>query len=71
MTDSRVMPRKERELLLQMLDEIDPEADYPKTLEEEVIDPYDTTIKRVRAYMDKDFAENLLRELEHLPSSEH
>jgi hypothetical protein len=54
-----------------MLDEIDPEADYPKTLEEEVIDPYDTTIKRVKAYMDKDFAENLLRELEHLPSSEH
>jgi len=68
MTDSRVMPKEERELLIQMLDEIDPEANYPKTLEEEVIDPYDTTIKRVKAYGDRDFAEKLLRELENSPN---
>ncbi len=65
MTDSRVMPREERKLLIQMLDEIDPEANYPKTLEEEIIDPYDTTVKRMKAYRDKNFAEKLLRELEH------
>jgi len=56
--------KEEKKLLVQMLDEIDPEANYPKTLEEEVIDPYDNTIKRVKAYGDKNFAESLLRELE-------
>ena len=64
MRDSRVMPREEEELLIQMLDEIDPEANYFKTLEE-VIDLYDTTMKRMKAYRDKNFAESLLRELEH------
>jgi len=64
MRDSRVMPREEGELLIQMLDEIDPEANYSKTLEE-VIDLYDATMKRVKAYRDKNFAESLLRGLEH------
>jgi len=63
MTDPRVMPREERELLIQMLDEIDPDANYPRNLEEETIDPYDTTVKRLRAYEDREFAEKLLREL--------
>jgi uncharacterized Fe-S cluster-containing radical SAM superfamily protein len=66
MTDSRVMSREERELLIQMLDEIDPEANYPKALEEEIIDPYDTTVKRMKAYKDKNFAKSLLRKLERL-----
>ncbi|MGC8933453.1 MAG: radical SAM protein [Candidatus Methanodesulfokora sp.] len=59
MTDSRVMPREERELLIQMLDEIDPRANYSKTLEEEVIDPYDTTLSRLRAFVDEEYARKL------------
>jgi len=61
MTDSRIMPKEERKLLIQMLDEIDPKADYANTLEEEVIDPYDTTIKRLKAFEDEKFAKNLLQ----------
>ncbi len=63
MTDPAVMPKEERELLIQMLDEIDPEANYPKTLEEEVIDPYDTTVKRLKAYYDPEYAKKLEREI--------
>ncbi|MBS7636780.1 radical SAM protein [Candidatus Bathyarchaeota archaeon] len=63
MTDSRIMPQQERKLLIQMLDEIDREADYPNTLEEEVIDPYDTTIRRIKAYQNQKFAEALLKEI--------
>ena len=59
MTDPRVMPREERELLIQMLDEIDPKANYSKTLEDEVIDPYDTTVSRLRAFVDEEFAKKL------------
>jgi len=59
MTDSRIMPREEREILIQMLDEIDPKANYAKTLEEEVIDAYDTTVKRMKAFKDKEFAKKL------------
>ncbi|MEM1538410.1 MAG: radical SAM protein [Candidatus Nezhaarchaeales archaeon] len=62
MTDSRVMPKEERELLIHMLDEIDPEANYAKTLEEEVIDAYETTVKRLKAFKDKGYAEKLMRE---------
>jgi uncharacterized Fe-S cluster-containing radical SAM superfamily protein len=63
MTDPRVMPKEERKLLIQMLDEIDPKANYDKTLEEEVIDPYDTTIKRLRAFTNKEFAKKLEQEI--------
>ena len=45
-----------------MLDEIDPKTDYPKTLEEEEIDSYDTTVKRLKAFSDKEFATKLERE---------
>jgi len=62
MTDPKVMPREERELLIHMLDEIDPTSDYPNTLEEEEIDAYDTTIKRLKAFADKEFAKKLERE---------
>jgi uncharacterized Fe-S cluster-containing radical SAM superfamily protein len=62
MTDSRIMPAEERKLLIQMLDEIDPKANYAKSLEEEVIDAYDTTIKRLKAFENKEFAKKLLQE---------
>ena len=62
MTDPRIMSKEERKLLIQMLDEIDPKASYPKTLEEEVIDIYDTTIKRIKAYTNKNFAKKLEEE---------
>jgi uncharacterized Fe-S cluster-containing radical SAM superfamily protein len=61
MTDSRIMPKEERELLIQMLDEIDPKANYANTLEEEVIDAYDTTLKRLKAFEDEGFAKMLLK----------
>ena len=63
MTDPSVMPREERELLIKRLEEIDPSANYSKTLEEEHIDAYDTTIKRLKAYTDRKFAEKLENEL--------
>ncbi len=62
MTDSRVMPQKEREILLQRLDEIDPKSGYFHTLEEEEIDPYDTTVRRIKAFSDSEFAEELENE---------
>jgi uncharacterized Fe-S cluster-containing radical SAM superfamily protein len=63
MTDERIMPPEERQTLIQMLDEIDPKANYPKTLEEEVIDAYDTTIKRIKAYQDEEYAKKLIKEI--------
>ncbi|MEM1575498.1 MAG: hypothetical protein QXF09_00770 [Nitrososphaerota archaeon] len=63
MTDPRIMSKEERKLLIQILDEIDPKANYNRTLEEEVIDPYDTTIKRLRAFTDREFAKKLEQEL--------
>jgi len=63
MTDERIMPKEERRILIQMLDEIDPKANYQKTLEEEVIDAYDTTIKRIRAHQDGEYAKKLTKEI--------
>lgn len=63
MTDPRIMPKEERKILVEKLDEIDPKAGYPQTLEEELIDPYDTTIKRLKAATDKKFAEKLEEEI--------
>lgn len=63
MTDPRVMPKEEREILIQMLNKIDPGANYTETLEEEIIDPYDTTMKRMKAYSDKEYARKLVEEL--------
>jgi len=65
MTDPRVMPGKERKLLMERLHEIDPEANYPKTLEEEMIDSYDTTVKRLKAFADLNFAKKLEETLSH------
>jgi uncharacterized Fe-S cluster-containing radical SAM superfamily protein len=63
MTDSRIMPKEERQTLIRMLDEIDPKANYPKTLEEETIDAYDTTIKRIKALKDEEYAKRLMQEI--------
>lgn len=61
MTDPKVMPKEERELLIQKLSEID--SRYSRgELEEEWIDAYNTTIKRIKAYSDKEFASKLLKE---------
>jgi uncharacterized Fe-S cluster-containing radical SAM superfamily protein len=63
MTDDRIMPKDERRILIQMLEEIDPKANYPETLEEEVVDAYDTTIKRIKAYQDEEYAKKLTKEI--------
>jgi len=63
MTDPRVMPPEERDLLISMLDEIDHAADYRRTLEEEVVDMYETTAMRLRAFVDEEFARKLEEEL--------
>jgi uncharacterized Fe-S cluster-containing radical SAM superfamily protein len=59
MTDLKVMPKEERSSLLERLDGIDPTARYSETLEEETIDAYDTTIKRLKASSDSEFAKKL------------
>jgi len=46
MTDPRIMPRDEREALVEMLRSID--EGIERNLEEEAVDPYDTTLFRVR-----------------------
>jgi len=59
MTDPKIMPEEERKILIEKLEEIDPKANYKETLEEEVIDAYDTTIKGLKAYLDVNFAKKL------------
>lgn len=62
MTDSKVMAKEERKVLIEKLSEIDPR--YGKgELEEEVIDAYDTTINRLKASADLEFAEKLEKEI--------
>ena len=48
MTDPRIMSKKERQLLIEKLKEID--IRVAVNLEEEIIDPYDTTIVRMYYY---------------------
>lgn len=59
MTDQKIMPEEERNILIKRLDDIDPSARYSETLEEEVIGSYDTTRKRLIAYTDREFARKL------------
>lgn len=63
MTDERIMGREERRILIQMLHEIDPGARYAETLEEETMDAYDTTVKRLKAFAEEGFARKLEDEL--------
>ncbi len=60
MTDSRIMPKEERELLIQKLGEIDPRiAENQNELEEEQIDGYNTTVQRLKAFTDPKYAKKL------------
>jgi uncharacterized Fe-S cluster-containing radical SAM superfamily protein len=62
MTDSKVMPKEERKVLIEKLSEIDPR--YGKgELEEETIDAYDATINRLKASADLEFANKLEKEI--------
>jgi uncharacterized Fe-S cluster-containing radical SAM superfamily protein len=62
MTGSRVMPKEERELLIEKLSEIDPGYESGE-LKEEAVDPYDTTIRRLRAFSDLEFAKELEKKI--------
>ena len=64
MTDPGVMPKEERKILIERLKEIDPRADYFSTLEEELIDKYETTLQRLKAFTDPEFARKLERVIE-------
>lgn len=62
MTDPEVMPLKERDVLIRKLDIIDPGARYADTLEEEAMDAYAMTKKRLRAFSDLEYARRLEKE---------
>jgi uncharacterized Fe-S cluster-containing radical SAM superfamily protein len=62
MTDPKIMPKEERKVLIEKLSEIDPRYRRGE-LEEETIDAYDTSVKRLKAYTDKEFAEKLKEKL--------
>lgn len=61
MTDPKIMPKEEKQLLLKKLSRIHPLV--AKNLEEEVIDRYETTLARLRAAKDIEFAKVLEKEL--------
>jgi len=63
MTDPRIMPKEERKILIEKLGEIDPQCRKGE-LEEETVDAYDASIKRLKAYTDKEFAKELEEKLE-------
>jgi uncharacterized Fe-S cluster-containing radical SAM superfamily protein len=57
MTDPKVMPRQEREILIKKLSQIDPKL--ATDLEEEQIDAYETTTSRLKAFHDAEFSREL------------
>ena len=61
MTDPSIMPEVERNVLIEKLSEIDSRITNTAELEEEQIDAYDTTVKRLRAFTDPEFASKLER----------
>lgn len=62
MTDPKVMPKEEREILIEKLSQIDPKL--AKDLEEEQIDAYETTICRLRASRDAEFSRELEKSIQ-------
>jgi len=64
MTDPGVMPKEERKILIEKLNRIDPKTNYSSTLEEERIDRYDTTLQRLKAFTDLEFAKKLEKGIE-------
>lgn len=63
MTDLKVMPKDERSILIERLSRIDPAARYSETLEEERMNAYNTSVKRLKAYSNLGFAEKLEKEI--------
>jgi len=63
MTDPKIMPPEERSILVTRLNQIDPSSRYAETLEEESVDAYGTTLKRLKAFSSPEFAEKLEREI--------
>jgi len=63
MTDPKVMSEEERRVLIEKLEDIDAGARYSSTLEEEQIDAYDATLKRLKAFSDAEFARRLEGEI--------
>jgi uncharacterized Fe-S cluster-containing radical SAM superfamily protein len=57
MTDPKVMPREEREILIEKLSRID--RKLATDLEEEQMDAYETTLSRLRAFHDVQFSQKL------------
>jgi len=62
MTDPRVMPEEERGILIEKLSKIDPRIS-DEGLEEEEIDSYNTTVQRLKAFSDPEFASKLEKTL--------
>ncbi len=63
MTDPNIMGEKERDILIERLNKIDPTAKYDRTLEEELIGPYSTTHMRLKAFSDKEYAIKLKKKI--------
>ena len=61
MTDPRVMPKEERQTLIKRLNMIYPRLG--RELEEEQIDRYDTTVNRLKASIDPEFAKRLKKRI--------
>jgi len=64
MTDLRVMPKEERQTLIKRLNQIYPRLG--RELEEEQIDRYDTTVNRLKASIDPEFAKRLEKRIREL-----
>jgi len=64
MTDLRVMPKEERQTLIRRLNQIYPRLG--RELEEEQIDRYDTTVNRLKASIDPEFAKRLEKRIREL-----
>ena len=63
MTDPRIMPEEERKLLIEKLSKIDPRV-LNEGVEEEKIEAYNTTVKRLKASTDPEFANKLEKALQ-------
>lgn len=57
------MSGEERAILIKRLEEVDPDAKYSRTLEEESIDAYDTTVNRLEVFTDLRYAKQLEKRL--------
>jgi len=63
MTDPKVMSGEERAILIKRFEEVDPDAKYSRTLEEESIDGYDITVDRLKVFTDLRYAKQLQKRL--------